>query len=149
MNTLFKTITSSQLAPANERQGESSAVLSEEDAVDFIFIRDLDVEMSVGILDHEKDEKQRVLINIELAVCANPNWVKDDIQNVVSYADVVEQIQKIAVGNHINLLENFAEKIAASCLKDKRVREISVQVEKTDIYDCAGGVGCQIIRVQS
>lgn len=148
MNTLFKTITASQLSPANEQEEKKVPFPKEEKNADFIFIRDLELEMFVGVLDHEKDKKQRVLVNIELAVEPTPDGPKDEILNVVSYADIVEKIQNIATRGHINLLESFAEKIASSCLEDKRAREISVCVEKTDIYENARGIGCRIIRRQ-
>lgn len=148
MNTLFKTITDSQLSPANVER-ETPTLAAEEEAMDFIFVRDLEIEMSIGTLDHEKEKKQRVVVNIELAVVPNDKWEKDDIQNVVSYADIVEKIQSLAGEKHFNLVEVFAEKIAALCLNDPRAQEVSVQIDKPDIYDCAAGVGCGIIRSQA
>ena len=148
MKTLFKTITASQLSPANEQPEKKAFFPEEKKSADFLFIRDLELDMFVGVLPHEKDKKQRVLVNIELAVEPVPGGSKDEIRNVVSYADIVENIENIAAGGHINLLESFAEKIAASCLEDKRAREISVCVEKTDIFKNARGVGCRIIRRQ-
>ena len=51
----------------------------------------------------------------------------------------------IAVGEHINLLEVLAERIAGLCLGDPRVLRVRVAVAKLDIY---GGTGIPGIRIE-
>ena len=141
MNSLFKTVTTNheddqQIVPF-DRESITTQV---------IFIRDLALEMSIGVLDAEKKNKQRVLVNAELRVSPNKNWRQDNIQDVVSYTDIAEKIKMIAEAGHINLVETFAEKIIEECFQNLQVEEISVTIEKPDVMPDAGVVGVTITR---
>lgn len=114
-----------------------------------IIIRDLHVDMLIGVFDHEKNRKQPVVINIEALIGNNPDWGDDDINKTVSYDPLVSGIRQLAARNHINLVETLAEHIAALCLQDRRVHEVKVRVEKTAIYEFAAGVGVEIVRRRS
>tara|TARA_R110001592_G_scaffold16881_8_gene71532 strand:+ start:3471 stop:3842 length:372 start_codon:yes stop_codon:yes gene_type:complete len=113
---------------------------------DTVFIRDLTLNMSVGIYDNERQDKQRVVINIAMAVPSNEGKRLNSINDVVSYEHVVLRIKDIADEQHFDLLETFAERIAEACLLDKNVLSVSVKVEKPDIFQECGAVGIEIIR---
>lgn len=115
-------------------------------ASDKIIIRDMIVVMSVGIHAFEKENLQRVIVNVEMTVRDNPRWKDDDINNVVSYADIVERIEFIAKSQHMNLVETFAEYIAAAVLENDQIADVRVRVEKPDIFESVAGVGVEIIR---
>jgi dihydroneopterin aldolase len=70
----------------------------------------------------------------------------DDISHVVSYEVVVKKVEAIIAEGHTNLVETLCEKIAASCLRDKRVMAARVRVEKPDIIPNARSVGVEIER---
>ena len=111
-----------------------------------VFVRDLEVLASLGIYDHEKAARQRVIINIDLVVDETKNPLCDDIANVVSYETVVRNVEAVIVRGHINLAETLAEEIAAICLGDARVAAAKVRVEKPDIITNARSVGIEIVR---
>ena len=113
---------------------------------DTLIIRDMVVDMFVGIHDFEKKKKQRVVINLEIGVAPNNGGQSDDIADVLSYADVVSDIESIADDRHINLVENFAEKIADAVLKYPQARHVQVRVEKPDIFPHIAGIGIEITR---
>ena len=112
-----------------------------------VFIRDLIIDCSIGIYTHEKEHKQRVRINLDLAVGEDEVSINDDIRNVISYEDIVKGIEAIIGLGHINLVETLAENIAAMCLEDKRAFSARVSVEKLDIIARAESVGVEIERV--
>ena len=64
----------------------------------------------------------------------------------MSYEIVVKKVEAIIAEGHINLVETLCEKIAAACLKDKRVMAARVRVEKPDIIKNARSVGVEIER---
>ncbi|MBO6686743.1 MAG: dihydroneopterin aldolase, partial [Parvibaculum sp.] len=72
----------------------------------------------------------------------------DDLSNVVCYATVVDGIKAIVSEGHLNLVETLAERIAASCLEDERVRVALVRVEKLAVIPEASSVGVEIERVR-
>jgi 7,8-dihydroneopterin aldolase/epimerase/oxygenase len=111
-----------------------------------VFVRDLDCMALIGIYDHEKVSKQRIIVNIDLSVEEGSG--DDDIGHVVSYEIVVKKVEAILEAGHINLVETLCDRIAESCLKDKRVVAARVRVEKPDIIPNARSVGVEIERVR-
>lgn len=111
-----------------------------------IFVKGLELDMFIGVLDAEKEAKQRVMVSVELTVEPNTNWHADNITDVVSYADVIERIQIIAEHGHVGLVETFAEMIIEACFDDASVSAVQVSVEKPDIISNAKGVGVSILR---
>jgi len=114
-----------------------------------VFIRDLRLDCSIGVHAHEKDRRQRVRINLDLAVREGDEPINDDIRNVICYEKVALGVGRIAEEGHVNLVETFAEKIAAMCLADDRVFSVRVRVEKLDIMNNAESVGVEIERYNS
>jgi 7,8-dihydroneopterin aldolase/epimerase/oxygenase len=111
-----------------------------------VFIRDLVLSMSIGVHPHEKHAPQRVRINVELDVQQGAARLEDDLRNVVCYDELIQAVQKLGSGPHIQLAETMAERILELCLADERVRRASVTVEKLDVYEAAGAVGVTMVR---
>ena len=111
-----------------------------------ILVRDLVLKCLIGIHAHELLAPQRVRINVEMTVLEQAGPLSDDIANVVSYEDVIEGIKRMLAEGHINLVETLAEKIAALCLVDPRVRSVRIRAEKLDVYAEAASVGIEIER---
>jgi 7,8-dihydroneopterin aldolase/epimerase/oxygenase len=111
-----------------------------------VFVRDLVVPSSIGVYRHERGAAQRVRVNVNLAVLEGDAPVDDQLANVVSYEKVVEGVRQVAQRGHINLVETLAERIAALCLSDPRVRTVRVRVEKLDVFPDAASVGIEIER---
>ena len=65
----------------------------------------------------------------------------------VSYADVVEFVEALAAsGDHVELVETWAEDVAAFALTNELAQAVRVTVQKLDIFDAADGVGISIER---
>ena len=109
-----------------------------------VFVRDLEMKALIGIYEHEKKKPQRIVVNIDLSVKEGSG--DDDISHVVSYEIVVKKVEAIIAEGHTNLVETLCEKIAQSCLRDKRVVAARVRVEKPDIIPNARSVGVEIER---
>jgi dihydroneopterin aldolase len=111
-----------------------------------MFVRDLVLACRIGVYAHEKLAPQRVRINVSMRVEPGAAPRNDDIANVLSYDDLLGGIKALTEGGHINLVETLAEAIADICLKDRRVVETCVTVEKLDVEPRANGVGVEIER---
>ncbi|HVI53293.1 MAG TPA: dihydroneopterin aldolase [Candidatus Sulfotelmatobacter sp.] len=119
-------------------------------ALRHVFVHDLTLQASIGVYHHEKLDKQRIRINLDLAVReGDASNVDDDINNVVCYEEVVTSIRALIEAGHVNLVETLAERIAALCLNDRRVRVARVRVEKLDVFPDATSVGVEIERVST
>lgn len=105
-----------------------------------VFLRDMVLNASIGIYPHEKAARQRVRINVDLAVSEEASRA-DRLERVVDYERVANAIRQIAGSGHVNLVETLAERIAASCLQDERVRAVRVRVEKLGVFPDTLSVG--------
>lgn len=111
-----------------------------------VFVRDLELEANIGVYRREKGQLQPVRINIDLTVEETEGEVNDRLENVVDYGAVVEAIKAILAAGHLNLVETLAERIAAHCLTDKRVKVARVRIEKLEVVPEAASVGVEIER---
>jgi dihydroneopterin aldolase len=119
-------------------------------ALRHVFVHDLILSASIGVYTYEKLDKQRVRINLDLAVReGDASTIDDDLANVVCYEQVVSAIRRLIDAGHVNLVETLAERIATLCLDDRRVRVARVRVEKLDVFPDATSVGVEIERVQN
>ncbi len=116
-----------------------------------IFIRDLRLQVSIGIHDFEKDGPQTVVVNVDLqldsAEAARGDTVAntDQIANVLNYDIVHDGIVALAKSRHFNLQETLVGAIMDLCLEQPGVIEARVSTEKPDVYkDCR--VGYEAVR---
>lgn len=121
-----------------------------------VFLRDLLLTASIGIYPHEHAAKQRVRINVDLAVeddgaraLSRAGVGRDDLSRVVSYEKMADAVRAIVAAGHVKLVETLAERIAEACLLDKRVHLARIRVEKLDIFADATSAGVEIERRQS
>jgi dihydroneopterin aldolase len=110
-----------------------------------VFIRDLVLSARIGVHQHERLANQRVRINLELTCTEHPA-INDDLDNVVNYAEIMTGIRYVIGAGHINLVETLADRIAQTCLEDRRVQSAKVRIEKLDVFKEAESVGVEIER---
>ncbi len=121
-----------------------------------VFLRNMVLHASIGVYAPEHENRQRVRINIDLAVvdeAADTLRVgavgRDDLARVVNYEAVAEIARTQVASGHVHLVETLAERIAAQVLEDQRIRSVRVRVEKLDVFADAESVGVEIERRQS
>lgn len=118
------------------------------DAIRRVYVTDLVAGCFLGIHSHEKGSRQRVRVNLDLAVHDDGPPLEDDIRQVVCYEDVADGVRRLLAGPHVNLVETLAENIAALCLEDMRVLSVRVRVEKLDVFEDAASAGVEIERTR-
>lgn len=114
---------------------------------DRISVRDYTRSVEIGAFATERGVEQRVRFNVVLEVCHSAASAEDDVDRVLSYDTITEAIEAEIAAERINLLETFAERIAARCLADPRALRAFVRVEKLDRIP--GAVGVEIVRARS
>ena len=116
-----------------------------------VFVRDMVLTASIGIYPHEHRDRQRVRINVDLAVddeTAQAGGIvgPDELNRVVNYENIAVTVRAIAGSGHTRLVETMAERIAEACLVDARVRIARIRVEKLDIFADAVSAGVEVER---
>jgi dihydroneopterin aldolase len=135
-----------EASPSASRAANPATLADAASGLRHVFIRDLVLDASVGVHRHEQVRRQRVRINLDLAVAEGAGPLGDDLANVVCYERLAEGVRALVAAGHVRLVETLAERIAALCLTDARVRIARVRVEKPDVLPDAASVGVEIER---
>jgi dihydroneopterin aldolase len=114
-----------------------------------VFVRDLEIVASVGLLEREKRYDQRILVSTELFVRDEYDGTSDRLGDVLDYGKVIDGMTHIIQREHVNLIETLAERIAEFCLTDPRVEMVRVRIEKPEIIENCRSVGVEIERRRS
>ncbi len=118
-----------------------------------MFVRDLVLEASIGVYRHEQAGRQRIRINIDLAVeddgargRSRAAVGADALSRVVDYGTIAQAARDVVSSGHVMLVETLAERIAENCLRDLRVFSARIRIEKLDIFPDAVSAGVEIER---
>jgi dihydroneopterin aldolase len=94
-----------------------------------IFMRGLTVEAEIGVYAHEKGRRQPLRVEVEAVV--EPRIV-GGISDTLNYEHLASAARRLANEGHIDLVETYAERLAAVVLDHAQVRQVRVRVEKPE-----------------
>jgi D-erythro-7,8-dihydroneopterin triphosphate epimerase len=114
--------------------------------MDRIHIKDLVVSGIIGINPDERVNRQDILINVAMSVDIAAAAASDDIADSVNYRTITKRIIAHIEEGEPMLVERLVQEIAEICLRDDRVSEVEVTVEKPGALRHARSVGISIIR---
>lgn len=86
-----------------------------------------------GVLDEERRDGQRFLVDVELDLENEQAARSDAIEDAVDYRRVVTRVAEISGARAYHLLEAFAAAIADALLEDWPVSAVRVRVRKPDV----------------
>jgi len=128
-------------------ENTKTAASTDGDGPDIIVIENLLLPAEIGVLDSEKGRRQSVRFDVEIETVPGYRRIVSESGTYVSYADTVLFIQQKAKdGGHVELVEEWAEAIAAFVLSNPLAARVVVKVTKPDIFEDADGVGIRIAR---
>jgi dihydroneopterin aldolase len=111
-----------------------------------VIIKNLILNIFIGIHDFEKKKKQRVRFNIE--VVTNPNVKPDnkDLLTILNYEDLVNKIKLLVKKQHHELIEDLAENIFEIIFQNSLVKKTIIKIEKLDIMKNSESVGIEFSK---
>jgi FolB domain-containing protein len=115
---------------------------------DRIHIRDLLLRCIIGVNDEERRKKQDVNLNITLFTDLRRAGETDNLVDTVDYKTIKDRVIEMVETSSFFLVERLAERIAAICLQDPRVRRVAVSVAKPGALRFARTVDVEIVRDQ-
>jgi 7,8-dihydroneopterin aldolase/epimerase/oxygenase len=86
-----------------------------------------------GVLEHERRDGQRFLVDVELDLAHEAAARTDDIDEAVDYRRVVARVREISDGRPYHLLEALAAALADALISDFPVDAVRVRVRKPDV----------------
>ena len=114
--------------------------------MDTIVIRDLRVEVLIGIHKRERFVPQIVSIDLEIGIPGTKVFASDKVADTIDYEQVSIRIKALGASQHFRLVETFADRIARLLLEDFKAPWAKVTASKIGILPNAKFVGVSIQR---
>jgi len=112
---------------------------------DQIFIEDLKCYAKIGIFDWERETKQPLVINITLDIQKIKD-ITDEIESTVDYKSLTYKINTLIEDSEYKLIETLGVEIAELCLKDEKVINAIIKIDKPGALRLTKNVGVIISR---
>ena len=119
------------------------------ECLDKIYIRDLLLRCIVGIYPDERENKQDVIINIELSCDLSKAAASDQIEDTVNYKSLKKEIIDLVENSAFLLIERMAGEIASLCLANPGEQQVRVTVDKPGALRFARSVAVEIVRTRA
>ncbi len=114
--------------------------------MDIIFLRGLEIETTIGIYEWEREIKQTVIVDLEMATDIRQAAATDDIQYTVDYKAVAKRLISFVEESDFYLVETLAEKIAELILSEFSVPWVRLSLNKKGAIRGASDVGIILER---
>ena len=114
--------------------------------MDIVFIRELEIETVIGIYDWEREVKQVVSIDLEMATDIRKAAASDSIENTINYKAVAKRLIDFVGGSEFQLVETMAERISAIVQDEFSVSWLRLRLSKPGAVRGARDVGILIER---
>jgi dihydroneopterin aldolase len=114
--------------------------------MDKIFIHALKTEAIIGIFDWERQVKQTVIVDIEIAVDVTKAALSDSIDDTLNYKRVAKRVLTFVEASKFHLVETLAEHIAMLILEDFGIAWVRLSLSKPGAIRSSRDVGVTIER---
>ena len=116
--------------------------------MDTIFLRDLEINATIGIFEWEKRIKQKVRIDLEMATDIAKAAATDSIDDTLDYKAISKRIIQFVEDSSYELIETLIEKISEIILNEFNVPWVRVTLSKPGAVRGSRDVGIVIERGQ-
>ena len=111
-----------------------------------VIIKNLVLNIFIGIHNFEKKKKQRVRFNIEVVTNPNIKPNNKDLTTILNYEDLINKIKLLVKKQHHELLEDLAENIFEIIFQNRLVKKTNIKIEKLDIIKNSESVGIEFSK---
>ena len=123
--------------------------MSNPTAMDTIFLSDLRVETVIGIFDWEREIRQTVSIDLEMAADIRRAAATDAIDDTLDYKAVAKRLIGFVEASDFGLVETLAENIARIVVTEFDVPRVKVKLHKPGAVRGSKDVGIMIERTDA
>lgn len=114
--------------------------------MDTVFLTDLRVDTVIGIYDWEREIRQTVAIDLEMATDIRKAAETDDIAYALNYKSISKRLVEFVENSNYGLIESLAEQIAAIVRNEFNVPWVRVTLHKPGAITGSRDVGVIIER---
>ena len=114
--------------------------------MDIVYIRDLRIDTIIGIFDWEREVRQTVSLDLEMAADIRQAAKTDDIEFALNYKAVAKRLIAHVEASECLLVERLAEEVATIVLNEFSVSWLRLRLSKPGALRGARDVGLVIER---
>ena len=114
--------------------------------MDIIFLRGLHIETIIGIYDWEREIKQTVILDLDMAGDIRQAAATDAIEDTLDYKAVSKRVIAFVEESRFGLVETLAESVAQIILHEFGVPWVRLSLNKKGAIRGASDVGVIIER---
>lgn len=114
--------------------------------MDIVYIRDLRIDTIIGIYDWEREVRQTISIDLEMAADISRAAETDDIDFALNYKAVAKRLISHVENSQCLLVERLAEEVANVVLQEFDVPWLRLRLSKPGALRGAQDVGLIIER---
>ena len=100
-----------------------------------IFINNLVLTASIGVYEAEKNNKQKIIVNLEILLSNDTEPQSDNLEETQDYSQFRKCVVDIVESQHFDLLEILTKKVHADISSNKFVIGVRVNISKPDIFE--------------
>lgn len=115
--------------------------------MDTVFIRDFRVRGKHGVAEHERQNEQDFIFDIEASCDTKKAAASDELSDTVDYIRFVDIIRQKVSEHSFYLIERLGQTIADEILTDARISHLRITVRKPSVLE-SGEAGITIERKQ-
>ncbi|MGN1392983.1 MAG: dihydroneopterin aldolase [Succinivibrionaceae bacterium] len=115
---------------------------------DVIHIKNLKIDCIIGMLPKERENPQRLLIDVELYTDFSKVMETDSVEDTLNYAEVSDLLTVIAKESKSQMIEFLAGKMVNSLFENysDKLFGVKIKLYKPDILPNTEKVGIEITR---
>ncbi|MEJ2114874.1 MAG: dihydroneopterin aldolase [Gammaproteobacteria bacterium] len=114
--------------------------------MDTIFLRDLEINATIGIFEWEKRIKQKVRIDLEMATDIAKAAASDAIEDTLDYKAISKRVIQFVEESRYELIETLIEKVSEIILKEFNISWVRLTISKPGAVRGSRDVGITIER---
>lgn len=114
--------------------------------MDTILIRQLKVQTVIGVFPVERQFRQTLLLDLDLATDAARVALTDAMQDALDYAQISTFIQQFAGDHAFHMIETFAQRLSEALIQQFSIHDHVITVYKPGAVLEAETVGIRIQR---
>ena len=114
--------------------------------MDKIFLTGLKVEATIGIFEWERQIRQNLCIDLEMATSIAKAATHDRIEDALDYKSIAKYIQNFVAMSEYKLIETLSHNLAEELMQTFNIRWLRLCINKGGAVRGAKGVGVSIER---
>lgn len=108
-----------------------------------IFVKEMRVQLRLGLYDFEKEAPQAADVSIELF--ADVSYLSEvDNEKIIDYAKIHEAIKSWEERDHVELVETYLKELLMLGFYFDRVNAVRASISKAEIFDETNAAGLEV-----